>query len=135
GCVPRFEVEQEPGRIRVAVAGLADRARVEQPATCGQVDLGAACDVTADRAASVDDRQRYVAVPDDRDVGFRVADRVAGCLPGQHVFPDRVARARVVKTDAFPLRARLETGQELAGVVVEDAARPGSRRLRVAGEV
>ena len=36
----RAEVEQEPGRARVPVARLADRAGIEEPAARGEVDLG-----------------------------------------------------------------------------------------------
>ena len=91
---------------RVAVARLADRARVEEPAAGLQVDLGAARRVAADRPAAVDDRERDVAVADDRDLGAGVGDRVARRFPGEDVLPDRVARAAVVETDALALGAR-----------------------------
>src|SRR5512132_1406441 len=92
---PPFEIEQEPGGAPIAVARLADRARVEEP-SAGELELGSGRgDAANDRFAVECERQRHVAVADENQRCFGQLERRAGRLFGEDVFPDRVARARV----------------------------------------
>ena len=69
--VPRVEVDQQVRRARVAVARLADRARVEQPAALVELDLAAALREAARERAAVrePERDRDVAVADEHELG------------------------------------------------------------------
>jgi len=79
------------------------------------------------------DRQRNVAVTDEHDRrGGREQADVRG-LGAQHVFPDRIARARVEELGAVLARLRIQRGQERARSGVQLLARParGGRRVAV----
>src|SRR2546429_9319271 len=79
--LPGVEVEQEPGGAGVAVAGLADRARVQQPAVVPERDLGPGRRVTAPELAVVDrHRQRNVAVADEHQRRRGLFERTGGRL-------------------------------------------------------
>src|SRR5262249_12221205 len=130
------EVDQQPRGARVAVARLADRARVEQPAARAERGLGAVGrepavqDVVRQR-----DRERYVAVSDEHDPRLRQLERRGGCLGRQHVLPDRVARTGVEELDAVAPAQRLLRLQELPRALGQHAARPARGLDRVAGEL
>src|ERR1700675_4104343 len=105
---PLVEIEQQPGRARIAVTGLADGAGIEQPPAV-QRDLGApGCRPAADAAVVRGDRQRDVAMPDEDERRVRELERRVRRLLCQHVLPDRVARARVEQVDAIDLTERLQ---------------------------
>ena len=109
--VPRLEVDQQVRRARVAVAGLADRARVEQPAAARQLELAAAASRARRRA-----RRRSRA-------GAR-----SGCGCGRRARARRVVRSSAART-ADSSRMYSQTGSR--GLRVEELrrrrARPSAR--------
>src|SRR5437879_6410830 len=119
------EIQLEPCRAGISVARLADRARVEDPAALDEVDLGAlrrepAGELVRDQA----DRKREVAVPDEDDRRLGHFERVAGGLLGDHVFPDRVPRARVVELDVLLSGLRSKALEVGTGLVEQHRLRP-----------
>src|SRR5689334_7552280 len=106
-----LQVEQHPRSTRVAITRLAHPAGVDQPLALRKIYLHPAARLLADGAAAL------VAPEPERDV--RMANRAkaprhyvharVGQAHGEHVFPDRVTRARVVQLDV----ARLVLGREL----------------------
>ena len=93
GRVPLLGVELEPGRARVAVAGLADAARVEQSAPLAEVELvtlrGLAAAGVA--AVSIEEVEGDVGVPDHADAPGLLLHALDRLVDGEHVLPDRVA--------------------------------------------
>ena len=76
-ALPRLEVDQQVRGARVAVARLADRARVEQPAPLVELDLAAALREPARERVAVrePERDRDVAVADEHELGGRQLER------------------------------------------------------------
>src|SRR5215204_2922701 len=110
---PAVEIEQQVGGTRIAVARLADRPRIEQPA--GSLELvtrAVGSDAAAQRAVRERNCERDVAVADQGDVVPGIRDRRCGRLRGEHVLPDRVAGASVVEGNAGAPRLRLERREE-----------------------
>src|SRR4051794_35463088 len=108
------EVEQEPGRARVAVARLSDRARIEQePRVRPEIDVGVSGSVpAAEPAVRVHDRERDVAVADEHERRLGQLERGLDRVGGEHVVPDRIARARVEELDPVASPGRAELRQE-----------------------
>ena len=130
------EVELEPGRPRIAVPGLPDRARVEEPASLGEVDLRAVgSEVTCHDTVDDPDREGDVAVPDEDDRGHGRLQRIAGGPLVDHVLPDRVAGAPVVELGALDLRLRREALEIRAVLVEQHGLRPARRDGRVRCEI
>ena len=132
-CPPRVIVNQEPRGARVAVARLADRAGVQEPAALGQVDL-ASLRRDRRRSARPRERERDVAVADEheRRRGRLKLDRR---LLAEHVVPDRVERAPVEELDAFAVAAGASPVRNARASSLEHALRPAHRRGRVAVEL
>jgi len=132
----RVEVEHEVRGARVAVARLADGARVEQPAAVGEVDLAAALRKPAREGVAVRQaqRDRDVAVADEDELRRRQLERLADDGLAQHVLPDRVARTRVERLDAVPLGLRLELAQVVERLRLEHVDRPARARRGVRRE-
>ena len=115
-------VELEPGGARVAVARLADAARVDQPAAAADLQarpgrrLGAArvglAAVAASSSASGEE-QRHVRVADEAHPARLDPDALGGLVGPEHVLPDRVARRGVVEGDLAPRRPGSRPSQEL----------------------
>src|SRR5215208_4009669 len=78
GRLPVIGVELEPGGPRVAVAGLAHAAGIEQPAMLGEVQLlavlGLAATVGAGRSLTVGEPERHVGMPDEAHPGGLLLD-------------------------------------------------------------
>jgi Zn-dependent protease with chaperone function len=129
------EIEQQPGRLWIAVPGLADRARIEQPAPL-EGDLGTTRRETA-LDAPVDERdcQCDVAVSDEHEAGRGQLERRLRSLLRQDVLPDRITRACVEEVDAFGLSGGLEALEERAGLRREDLRRPDRGGCRLVVEV
>src|SRR5205814_10164423 len=112
---PPLEVEQQPCGTWVAVAGLANRARVQQPAS---VQLNAEPvwrDPADDLLAVEEERERDVAVSDQHERRVRELERRPRRLLREHVLPDRVACAGVEEIDTVQLRGRPQSLEESAG--------------------
>src|SRR3954454_17012757 len=98
---PPFEVEHEPGSARIAVARLANRARVEDPASV-QLHLRARPCGAARNALTVEFQgERHVAVAHEHQRRGGQVERGPRRFFGEDVFPDRVARACMKEIDAF----------------------------------
>jgi hypothetical protein len=91
-------VQLQPGGARVAVAGLTDAARVDQPVPFAEVEQGVIAGLSAAnvvallRGGGPCEEQRHVRMADqgnplrlDVQAGIRL-------LGGEHVLPDRIAR-------------------------------------------
>jgi Zn-dependent protease with chaperone function len=135
----RVQVEYEVRRAGVAVARLSHRAGVEDPAAvAGDVQLGpSGGDGRLEPLLGQAERERHVAVPDEEDARLRGGERGEGGEWGQHVLPDRVARARVIEGEIVLHRLclGLQRLEEAACPVLEDVGGPACDRGRVHGEV
>ena len=117
------QVEEQPGRPWVAVPRLADRARVEEPAVCCELEPRA-LRCGRERARRELEEERDVAVPHEDE---RLRSRGhAGVRDtgGEDVLPDGVARTRVEQADAFPLALWPELLEERASFGFECLRRP-----------
>jgi voltage-gated potassium channel len=136
-CATLAEIEHEPGRSRIAVSRLANRARVEEPTRLVEVDLEPFARETACDAglALLPECERDVAVPDEDERRRRHTQAQPRNLCAQDVVPDRVARAAVEELRTVRLGARLESLEEGPCVVSEHALRPARRCCSIAREV
>src|ERR1051326_6672022 len=111
-CPPLAGVELEPGRARIAVARLPDRAGIEEPATV-ELKLRPHGGETAVKVViSQPDRQRDVAVSDEHEGRLGREQAEVRRFGAEHVLPDGIARARVEELRALRHGLRLEAGQE-----------------------
>ena len=90
-AIQALGVEQQPGGARVAVARLADAARVEDPLAVGDVDLLAAAARRAGGrlALGAHEGQRHVRVADQRQALGLGVEAQLGQQGGEDVLPDR----------------------------------------------
>ena len=135
---PGAQVEQHPGRARIAVARLADAARVEQPRALADVERLTVATGLAGRRLALEavERQRDVAVPDQADPPGQAIEAQLGEQRADDVLPDGVARAPVVERD---LAVVLELGPKRRQVVevlgLDHVLRPVRGERRAAREV
>jgi len=135
-------VELQPGGARIAVARLADAARVEQPFATLEVEQGAVACLGPARLVPAPGG----AVEEKGDVG--VADQAdwprarihagVGLLAGEHVLPDRVAGGSVEEGDLLALALRLELAQVGERLLLDVGQGPldrGRGGLRERGDV
>src|SRR3954471_8515814 len=114
GCPPRRDVNQQPGRARVAVTGLPDGAGVEEPPGAGGLDDRLiAGEAALDRGPvrGEGEGEGDVAVADEDDRPARHEHRLECDLLAQHVLPDRVAGAPVEEIESLAPAGRLERPQ------------------------
>ena len=129
-CLARVEVELEPGRPRVAVPRLADRARVEEPARLGEVDLRAVRREVARRGpVPIRPRARRGCGRRGRAAPPSISSASRAVL-GEHVLPDRVARAGVVELGAVALACGLEALEDRRGARRGARSASSARRRR-----
>ena len=102
------QVEVEPCGAGVAVARLADRTRIEEPAAAELRARAVGSEPAAKRVVDQADRQRNVAVADEDDGIRRLDERRVRGFRAQHVVPHRIERARVEELAPVHARARLE---------------------------
>src|SRR4029079_381634 len=103
-CSAGLTVEQQPGRARVTVGRLADRAGVEQPPPGPERRLGAGRGETAVQDVVLErDRERHVAVTDEQERRSGQLERHPCGLRREHVLPHRVTRAPVEQLDPVAL--------------------------------
>lgn len=93
GCPPRFVVNLQPGRPRVAVSGLADRAGIEQMP--GAAELHGRPGWSNVALCSRLEPESNVAVADENQRLARGEEAPVGGLGAEHVVPDGVAGAGV----------------------------------------
>ena len=138
-CPPALVVNQEPRGARVAVAGLADRAGVEEPprARRGRRSVPAGARPPSTRVAVDTASASATWLWPTSTSGAGVAASAARRRPSrEHVFPDRVARAAVEELDAGAraAAARATRGTRAAASSSTPRVQRG-RRGRLAGEV
>ena len=131
------EVEQHPGRPRIAVARLADAARIEQPLAGGDVELGVGAPQLARHRAGLVaiERQRDVRVADQAHAMRLCIQAELGEQARQHVLPHRVTRARVIQADVELLRGWPQRRQILEVLGFDDVSRPARRMTRGGREI
>src|SRR5579862_88248 len=101
-CPLRVEVNQQPGRVGVAVPRLTHRAGVEQKAVLAERELRVRRREAAHDAGPVTGkRKRDMAVADENERRRGEAETLVRHLVAEHVLPDRVARARVEQLDVL----------------------------------
>ena len=125
-CPSVVEIKHEVRGARVAVARLADRPGIDEPALARlKIQFRSSRGKPAvEPAARERERERDVAVADENE---RLARRGEGCerdLGREDVLPHRVARARVVEPDGAAPRRRLERLEVLPGLVRQDGTGP-----------
>lgn len=114
------EIEEQPGRPRVSVTGLADGAGIEEPPAF-ELHLRAPGGKAAlDLTFAHPDRERDVAVSDEDERRPGQFERRPRGLLGQHVLPDGVPRTRVEEVDPFGLAGRLQAREKRARVLGQD---------------
>src|SRR5947208_7100508 len=108
------EVEQQPRRARIAIARLADAARVDQPFAGGEIESRAVAPRLAGRelALAARERQRHVRMADEAKAMALLVQAQLGQQRREHVLPNGVARAGVVEADDALLRLRAQRLQE-----------------------
>ena len=134
---PRLEVELEPRRPRVAVARLADRARVQEPAAARRArPRSRRARARRSRSPSASESASATWLCPTSTSGATVSSSASqrGLL-GDHVLPDRVARACVEELGALGLRLGREALEEGAVLVQQHRPRPASGRSRVGAEL
>src|SRR4029453_13933672 len=117
---------------RIAVARLADRARVEQVAPGLEVEdrpLGG--DAAGQLVAREGARGRRMAVADEDEGLVGRLKRPPGGLVAEHVLPDGVAGAPVEQIDAVPPHARRQSGEELARISARNSRESAARTVWV----
>ena len=133
----RVGVEQQPGRARVAVAGLADAAGVQQPLARARGRHVAA----PARARRWRPRPRGGRRTARRASGRRRPTRSArveaqlGQQRAEHVLPDRVARAGVVEAERAPRVGRAPGPQPPEVLGGEDLLGPAGGQRGAAREL
>src|SRR5439155_3020045 len=111
-------------RARIAVAWLADGARVQQPAAVQRHRRAARRRPARDTAVVRRDRQSDVTVSDEDERRVREFEGRPGGLLRQDVLPDGVARARVEEVDALDLAERLQAREERTRLRRQDVGGP-----------
>ncbi len=131
------EVELEPGGPRVTVTGLSDAAGVQQPLAVADVEPLAVGARAAGRGDAGEAREveRDVRMADQRDPARLCVEAQLGLQRGEHVLPDRVARARVIERDVLQHRGGVQAPQVFERVRTDRLARPGGGERRAAGEL
>jgi arginyl-tRNA synthetase len=137
--LPGLGVELEPGGAWVAVTGLADAARVEQPFALAQLDLGPPGGLTALRvapaaAANADEEERDVGVADQPDPLLHRLEAGLRLVAGEHVLPDRVPGGRVEEPHSPLGPGGVEAGEVVEGLLADVLPRPLDRRCGALGE-
>ena len=137
GSAAFVEIEQHPGRARVAIAGLPDAARVQQPLSGGHVELLAGTPRLAGGQLTLGshERQRDMGVADEADALRLLVEAQLREQRRQHVLPNGVARTGVVEADRGRLALRLQTRQEVEVGRVDDLLGPLGGEARPAREL
>ena len=137
--VQALGVEQQPGGARVAVARLADAARVDEPLAVGEVEPPRRRGARSPVAGSPSRRTNDSATcewPMSADALGRGVEAQLGEQRAEDVLPDRVARAGVVEADALARPRRGAATRSQSTVVGgEDLLRPARGERGAAGEL
>src|SRR5204863_8046210 len=114
-------VEQQPRGARVPVAGLANRARVDEPLAARHRGALAAAPGLAGRRLAVGAReaQRDVRVADQADALVLRVEAQLRKQRAEDVLPDGVARTGVEQPDLALLTGRLQAREPVDVVAVE----------------
>lgn len=126
-------VELEPGGTRVAVAGLADAAGIDQPLVGAEIErrvvarLGATDFLAFFFRGGAGKVERDVRVADQGDPGGLRVEAGIGLLGGEHVLPNRVAWGGMEEADPLPFTGRLELAQRRQAALGDVFPRPGDR--------
>ena len=80
------------------------------------------------------EREREVAVPDENEVAFHLAQALVGYLDREHVLPHGIPRARMEERRVRARARRLELPEEGARVVFEHLPGPARAHARVVRE-
>lgn len=119
GRKPASQVEQQPRRPGISVSGLADGARVQQPAAF-EADLGTGPRQPADDVRpSEHEGEGDVAVADEDQWRVGALERAACGLLREDVFPDWVTRACVKEIDPINLGSRRQPLEEVTRPLCE----------------
>ena len=129
------EIEEQPGRPWVAVTGLADGTRVEEPSPFEVHLRSSGGNATLDPTVAQRDRECDVAVSNEDERGRGKLERGLHGLLGQHVLPDGIPRARVEEVNPFDLAGGLQALEKPARVLGEDLRGPDRRCGRFVVEV
>jgi len=131
-----IEIEEQPRRTGVPVAGLTDRAGIQQPAVGrAEIDLRPLRGEAALERLAQADRHGDMGVSDEHERSRGVLERGESGLRAEDVLPDRLAGTAVVQRRMFRDRARLQSVQIGAVGRGEDGGSPAGSLGRLRREV
>src|SRR4051812_46696002 len=134
--VPAVEIEQEVRRAGVAVARLADRARIEDPLALAHIGARAVrAGGAGDALAPAHEGQGDVRVADQADAVALGVEAQLGLQGAQDVLPDGVARAGMEEADLLLEVLGRQRAQRLEVALADRLARPARRGGRTGGEL